>query len=328
MSRRLRAAMIMSADRAPEVFPKHLMAQLGENLTWVRSRMDAEEVPDALADLAEVEVLVTGWGGAYLTDHVLDAMPRLRLVVVASGSVRHVAGPEFWKRDIPIVSAAAANAVPVIEFSLAQIVLGLKHTFRMARDARAHLPLERQMIDGAFGTTVGVLSLGAIGRGVLAGLGRLDVEVLAYDPFAHEVDGANLTDLETIFSRAQVVSVHTPLLPETVGLVTRDLLRTLPFGATILNTSRGSVIDELGLLEVMIDRPDLTAVLDVTVDEPVRLDSPLRDVANIVLTGHIAGSLGRERARVGALAVEEIRRFTNGEPLHHQVDRETAATRA
>ncbi|NUR82890.1 MAG: oxidoreductase, partial [Nonomuraea sp.] len=162
------------------------------------------------------------------------------------------------------------------------------------------------------------LSLGAIGQLVADRLAAMDVEVVAWDPFKAD------TPLEEVFATCDVVSVHTPLLPETRGFVGRELLASMKQGATLINTARGALIDEPALVEVLSERPDLFAILDVSDPEPPPPGSPLLTLPNVVYTPHIAGSLGSERGRLGDLAVAELERFASGRPLEHALTREQA----
>ncbi|MEU0564248.1 hydroxyacid dehydrogenase [Nonomuraea sp. NPDC005983] len=286
----------------------------------------AKPDPDLMSG---VEVLCTSWGAPVLDRATLDTLPELKLVLYAAGSVRAVVTPEFWERDIPIVSAYRANALPVAEFTFAQIVYALKQGWRhvlMARERRE--AADHVAAAGTYGSRVGLLSLGAIGRLVASRLAPLDVEVIAHDPFADQREvaplGVRLVGLDELFGTSDVVSVHTPLLPETRGLVSRELVASMRFGASLVNTSRGAVIDEPGLVEVLAERPDLFAVLDVTDPEPPPAGSPLFTLPNVVVTPHIAGSLGAERARLGDLVVAELERFATGQPLEHALTREAA----
>ncbi|WP_205315145.1 hydroxyacid dehydrogenase [Nonomuraea lactucae] len=282
-----------------------------------------------LGRMGEVEVLCSSWGGPVLDEALLDAAPRLKLVLHAAGTVRKIVTPEFWERGIPLVSAFRANAVPVADFTVAQIVYALKRGWwHVLRAREGWAPAERVAGAGTYGSRVGLLSLGAIGRLVASRLRPLDVEVVAYDPFtepgAAEELGVRPVGIEEVFATCDVVSVHTPLLPETRGLVGRDLLAAMREGATLVNTSRGAVIDEPALVEVLAERPDLFAVLDVTDPEPPVAGSPLFALPNVIVTPHIAGSLGPERARLGDLVVDELERFASGEPLRHALTRESA----
>ena len=125
-----------------------------------------------------------------------------------------------------------------------------------------------------------------------------------------------------------MVSVHTPWLPATEKLIGEKLVRSMKPGATLVNTSRGAVIDEEALCAVLRERSDLTAVLDVTYPEPPAGDSPLRHLPNVILTPHIAGSTGPEVARMCWWMVEEAKRYLAGEPLRHKVDYDKLSTAA
>ncbi|MFI6156351.1 hydroxyacid dehydrogenase [Kitasatospora sp. NPDC051170] len=323
------AAFAMDPARFPDVYGPEARARVAAHAellrdpaspdgVWTAERLAAAP-PEALR---AVEVLFTGWGGPVLDAPALARLPRLRLVLYAAGSVRRIAGEAFWAADVPIVTALHANAVPVAEFTVAQIVYALKGGWRhvlAARAARAAVPAGRT--PGAYGSTVGVLSLGAAGRLVCEMLRGYDVTVLAHDPYAPPPPGVRAVGLEELFATADVVSVHTPLLPETHRLIGRRLLTSMRPGATLVNTSRGAVLDEPALLEVLAERPDLFAVLDVTDPEPPVPDSPLFTLPNVVVTPHLAGSRALERRRLGDLVVGEFERWLRGEPLLRALDR-------
>ncbi len=136
--------------------------------------------------------------------------------------------------------------------------------------------------------------------------------------------GVELVSLDEACARADVVSLHTPWLKETEKMITGAHFRAMKQGATFLNTARGAVVDEPAMVEVLTERPDLFAVLDVTHPEPPAPDSPLYTLPNVILTPHIAGSMHNECRRMGQYAVDECRRYLAGEPLRWQVTRELA----
>jgi phosphoglycerate dehydrogenase-like enzyme len=111
-------------------------------------------------------------------------------------------------------------------------------------------------------------------------------------------------------------------------MIGRAELAALPEGGVFLNTARGALVDENALIEVLRSRGDILASLDVTWPEPPEADSPLWELPNVKLTGHIAGSIGTERTRLGRLALDELERWLAGEPLQHRVTAELARLRA
>ena len=168
-----------------------------------------------------------------------------------------------------------------------------------------------------------------IGRLVRERLRPFDVEVLAFDPFVTREQatalGVEMVSLEEIFRQCDVVSLHTPWLKETEGMITAALLDQLKPGATFVNTARGAVVNEADLIAVMTRRPDLTAVLDVTHPEPPVAGSPFYTLPNVILTPHIAGSKDRECRRMGSLMIEEFDRWSRGEGLKWGIDKAKAA---
>jgi phosphoglycerate dehydrogenase-like enzyme len=158
-----------------------------------------------------------------------------------------------------------------------------------------------------------------------------DLKIIAYDPFiepevAHDLK-AELCSLEAVFRRADVVSLHTPWLPETEGMITGEHLAMMKPNTTFINTARGAVVREQEMIATLEQRPDLMAVLDVTYPEPPENGSPLFTLPNVVLTPHIAGSLGPETKRLGEAMVEELRRYLRGEPFRWAVSPDQARAR-
>jgi phosphoglycerate dehydrogenase-like enzyme len=284
--------------------------------------------------LAATELLFGGWGTPTLTAELLGQMPRLEAVFYGAGSIRAIVTEAFWARRIPITSSYAANAIPVAEFAEAQIILALKRAWSLSAAVRANRRYSHEGIAGAYGTTVGLVALGMIGQLLAKRLQSHDLQVLASDPFLRQEQAdalglrVRLCSLETLFAASDVVSLHAPSLPATRGLITEDLLASLKPYATLINTARGAVVDEPGLLAVLQRRPDLAALLDVTDPEPPRPESPLYTLPNVFLTPHIAGSLAGECNRMGEVAVEECRRFLAGAPLRWAITRERAASMA
>jgi phosphoglycerate dehydrogenase-like enzyme len=276
--------------------------------------------------LAKTEVLISGWGPPHLGRALLDAMPRLKAVFYGAGSVKRLVSDAFWERGITLTCAADANAVAVAEYAIAQIFWLLKDGFRFAGAMRRQRGCVTQWpVTGAYGSTVGLVSLGRIARLVVRQLQDSDLKFVAYDPLATAEDaerlGVRLVSLKELFQISNVVSVHSPLLPETRGMIGRALLGSMRKNASLINTARGAVIDQDALTDILRERPDLFAVLDVTWPEPPPRESALYDLPNVVLTPHIAGSQDDECRRVGRAVAGDVRRYVCGQPLRGAVSR-------
>lgn len=284
---------------------------------------------DARADalLPRAEILLTGWGSPRIDAALLDRAPQLRAVVHAAGTVKHFFDPACFGRGVRVSSAAAANAVPVAEFSVAAILLAGKRAFRLQRlyrEARGFRFWPQQVPPlGNYRRTVGIVGASRIGRLVLERLRPFDLACLVFDPFLAASEAAALgaeriEDLDDLLRRSDIVSLHAPSLPETRQMIDRRRLALLRDGAVLINTARGALVDGDALTaELVSGRID--AVIDTTEPEILPADSPLYELPNVFLTPHIAGAMGTETQRLATLAIDEIERLANGEALAHEV---------
>jgi len=331
-----RAVYCLNRDSYSLIYGPEERAEFSRRLEIAPEIVTKEEVIAHPELLEGVEILLSGWGCVPFTREVLEHAKQMELILYAAGSIRYITPPEFWRSGIRICSAWAANAVPVAEYTLGQILLGLKAAHANAREVRAGRAFRGIGAAGAcpglYGSTVGLVSLGMIGRMVAEKLRSFDVHVVAYDPYVSQEKadalGVQMVSLEEVFRVSDVVSVHTPWLPETEGLIGGEHFRVLKPYATFINTSRGAVVRENELVETLRARPDLTAVLDVTHPEPPEPDSPLYTLENVVLTSHIAGSQNRECRRMARYMLAELDRYLSGKPLQWEVNERLAQTLA
>ena len=327
MSRRLRVALALSGPALRDaLFSPGLRRRIAAVADCDLDTVVTDFATTAL-DLDAVEVLLTGWGCPRIDAAALARLPRLELVAHAGGTVKGHVDPVCWDRGIAVTTAASANAVPVAEFTLAQILLAGKATLRasalyVSRQAR----VERDDLPrvGNYDRTVGIIGASTVGRLVLERLRAVDVSVVLADPTitADEAAdlGATLLGLDQLMAASDIVSLHAPVLPGTLGMIGAAQLAALPDGATFINTARGGLVDHEALrAEVATGR--ISAVLDVTDPEPLEPGDVLYRLPNVLLTPHIAGAMGTELYRLTALAVAEIEQLAAGDPFHHPVSR-------
>jgi phosphoglycerate dehydrogenase-like enzyme len=273
--------------------------------------------------LRQAEILITGWGCPAITPEVLAAAPNLKLIAHAAGTVKGLLSADVFEAGIVVTNAADANAVPVAEFTLAAILFANKQVFRFHDLYRADrnrvrtFPLTCEPI-GNYRRTIGIIGASKIGRRVIELLKPYDFNVLLYDPFVDAQDaralGVETLPLDELMARSDVVSLHAPALPATFGMIDRWRLALMPDGSTFINTARGSIVNEADLIdELRTGR--INAVIDVTDPEVPEPASELYELSNVILTPHIAGAVGTERARLGEFIVEEIERYVAGRPL-------------
>jgi phosphoglycerate dehydrogenase-like enzyme len=295
-----------------------------------------QELIAAQTELLEpVEIIFSGWGAPKIDAAFLAHAPNLKMIFYGSGSIYRFATEEMWQRGIRVTTAAEVNAVPVAEYVLSQILFGLKLGWQLAlglRDTKQWPSRETdatiRQIPGAYQSTVGLVSLGAISAKLIELLKPFDLNVLVCSKglTAEQAKhlGVESVGLEELFQRSDIVSLHQPATQEHLGTITGELVLQMKRGATLINSARGAVICQQELVEVLRLRPDLMAVLDVTDPEPPAPDSELFSVPNIVLTPHIAGSVGRECERMGRAMAEELDRYLAGVPLRYEITKDEA----
>ncbi|WP_346010774.1 hydroxyacid dehydrogenase [Streptomyces sp. SID5910] len=305
-------------------------ASLGQPLS--ASHLDSDTVR---ARLGAVEVLITSWGCPVLDRDVLEAAPNLRAVLHAAGSVRAHVPDAVFDRGLLVTTAADSNAEPVAQYTLGAILWAFKKAPFLAMDARrfredwSYLH-SRGKLSGRDRTVV-LVGFSRIGRRVVDLLRTLGLaRVLVVDPVADPAEitaaGAEPAQLAQALPQADVLSLHAPELPETRHMIGAAQLAALPLGAVLINTARGSLVDTAALEDAC--RAGLHAVLDVTDPEPLPADSVLYDLRNVVLTPHIAGSLGSETRTMAGAALTELERYAAGLPPMAPVTRQSLTVQA
>ena len=214
-------------------------------------------------------------------EEIKNYFPSLKAIFYAAGSVKYFAEP-FMKCGVRIFSSYIANAIPVAEFVLAQILLANKGYFQAAREykkpfwkisfkkARIHTLNKK----GNYKSKIGVIGYGAIGSKVVELLKPFEFEVFVCDPnlsleFANKINVIKC-NLKEIFIKCDVITNHLPDIQKTKGIINFKLLSLMKDNATFINTGRGAQVVENDLEKVMSDKPSACALLDVTQIEPIK----------------------------------------------------------
>ncbi|PNH85572.1 hydroxyacid dehydrogenase [Arthrobacter sp. AFG20] len=328
MTRKPKALLVMNSGTMADQFDASRLERLArlvdfDGQLWT----DSLDAPELDAQLSEVEILLTSWGVPRLNAERLRRMPRLGAVFHCAGTVRSFVTDELWDRGILVTNGADANAIPVAEFTFASIVLAGKKAQFLANDARvaredwAYSTSRGEL--GNIGRTVGVIGFSRIGRRVVQLVQQLqDVTCLVSDPHADPFEvaaaGGQLVSLDELLPVSDVVTVHAPALPATRNMISTRELAAMQDHATLINTARGSLVDTAAL-EAACATGRLHAILDVTEPEPLPAGSVLYDLPNVVLTPHIAGSLGTETRRMSDAALDDLERYLTGQALVAEV---------
>ncbi len=271
------------------------------------------------------EVIITSWDSPVISKEILDVCPDLKAVIHAAGSVKPVVSEEFINRKVRITGSAVAIGEGVAETALGFAISACKGFYRLNEDTKNKLWNEntKSYVKDFYDINVGVISGGFVGRHMVKLLKNFHVDVLMYDPIlsAEEIEkiGAKKVELNELMSESDVVSIHAPSIPATDNMINKDNLALMKDGAVLINTSRGSVINEQELIEEL-EKGRIFACIDVTNPEPPAKDNKLRDLDNVVLTPHIAGTVTNGLKRIALHVCEELERLLNGEKMRTEVN--------
>ena len=293
------------------------------NTNW-----DSEEV----AERAEgMDAIVTGWGAPSMVPAVFEAAQDLQIIAHSAGSVHRLIPDEIAEefivpRGITVFSANGAIATNVAESAIGMMLMTMRHwvQFNSYIHETPHWRSQLYDYDGQFllGSTVGVVSASKVGREVIRLLEPWRVEILVYDPYFSEEEAAEMgvekVELNDIFARADHVTVHAPKLPATDKMIGDEQLSLLRDGATLVNTSRGTVIDQAALFEHAKKRR-IHVCLDVTDPEPMEATNPLRQLDNVIITPHVSGSGHYGYKLIGEQTVQALVDFFEGREVEGAV---------
>lgn len=310
------------------------MAKLGMDTGLILTRELLEKEPLAAKN---TEYLFSTWGMPHFEkEEIKKYFPSLKAIFYAAGTVQAFA-KEFIDCGVNVFSAWAANAVPVAEYTVAQILLankgfyGSSRIYKSTKDKK-QANLYSNTFTGNFNVKVGIIGAGMIGKLVINLLRPYNINILVFDPFLPQEKADELgvakCDLETLFKECNTISNHLANNPQTVGMINYGVISLMKPNATFINTGRGAQVVEDDLIRALKEEPDRNAVLDVTWPEPPESDSELFTLENIILTPHIAGSFGNEVVRMANYMLEEYDAFKAGKPTRYNVTAEMLKTMA
>lgn len=260
---------------------------------------------------------------------VLEAAPSLRLVACARSAPVNVDVLACAARGIPVIHAPGRNAKAVAELTIGLIIALTRRVVELDRRMRTTEawklwePNLRRTFTGTEleGLTLGLVGFGRIGREVARLATTFGMRVVAHDPYVepHEMIGRGVTpcSLETLLGCVDILSLHVPETPETVGLLNSERLAQLKPGAFVINTARGSLIDEDALARYLKSGRIAGAALDVYSIEPPKTSSLWQELDNVIVLPHIGGLTRQVPQRAAQMVVDDVVRWLKGEPMQH-----------
>ena len=245
----------------------------------------------------------------------LAAASRLRVVGRLGVGLDNIDLAACAARGIEVIPASGANAESVAEYVLAMAMILLRGAAYLSTAAVAAGRWPRQMLSQGreiSGKTMGLVGFGSIGRVTAGKAAAVGVRVVAFDPAipadspAWAQPGVTPCGLDELLARADIVSLHLPLVESTRGLIGEERIARMRPGAILVNSARGGIVDETALSRALHEGRLAGAALDVFDDEPLAAGSVLADAPNLILTPHIAGVTQESNERVSGLVAERV----------------------
>ena len=317
--------------------------EFNEGSDWYSPPESSEEVVADFIDFASgVDAMIVCHGSPRVTPEILDTVPNLRLIGELEGDrfAQRVDVGACIDRGVKAVDTTHASSLPVSEWALAMMMMGLKkvgaHYRRLITDQEWGTGYQRatepdfQMMGDLTGRTVGLIGGGNIARRLIELLVPFRVEILLHDPYLpRELAAAlnfTMTSLDNVMRMPDVVVCLVPHTPATEGMLGAKELSWIRPGAVFVNVSRGQVVQSDALIE-RLRKNDIYACLDVFDPEPVPTDSPVREMWNVFLTPHIASTTDGTGISFFGEMIDELKRFHLGHDTKHDLMPRTLANR-
>lgn len=311
---------VLIADKFSDEHVRRLAA-MGCDVTY-EPNVKADALP-AIIDPYDVLIV----RGKTVSAEVIDASNQLSLILRAGAGVNTIDVKAASRRGVYVTNCPGKNSIAVAELTFALLLSIDRRIGENVAALRAHQwnKKEFSQADGVYGKTLGVVGLGSIGKEVITRAKAFGLHILAWSRSLTETQAEELEieycgDLDQLFKRADIVSLHVALKPETKGLVTKERIALMKPGAILLNTARGEVVDQPALREA-IAAGKIRAGLDVFDGEPTdgtgNYADPIVDLPGMVGTHHIGASTEQAQSAIAEEALRIIEHYrSTGEVLN------------
>lgn len=292
--------------------------KFGELRVFDHSTDDEDEV---IRRIGDSEIVIAN--KSKVTRRVIDACPNIRFIAVQATGYDPIDYVYAREKGIPVSNVPAYGTDSVAQFAIALLLEICGHAGH--HDQAVHQGKWAQCGDWCFwdypmielsGKTMGIIGFGRIGQAVGRIASALGMKVLAYNRSRSE-SGAKIgeyVELDELLSRSDVISLHCPAFPETVGIINKDTIAKMKDGVILINNSRGALVVEQDLADALNSGKVYAAAVDVVSGEPIRDDNPLLSARNCLITPHISWAPRESRQRIMDCTEENIRCFLAGKP--------------
>lgn len=291
---------------------------LGDVVIYDHSTKDETEI---IRRIGDAEIVVAN--KSPISRRVLDACPNAKYITIQATGYDPIDYVYAREKGIPVSNVPTYGTASVAQFAIALLLEICGHAAHHSDAVHAGRWAESgewtfwdyPMIELA-GKTMGIIGFGRIGQNVGRIAKVLGMNVIAFNR-SRSAEGAEIAEyveLDELLHRADVISLHCPLFPETRGIINRETISKMKDGVIIINNSRGPLIVEQDLADALNSGKVYAAGLDVVSSEPISADNPLLKAKNCLITPHISWAPKESRQRIMECTVENIRAFREGKP--------------
>ena len=297
------------------------LGELGELTVYDRTSLTDES--ETVARIGNAELVFTN--KTPITRGVIDACPGMKFIGLLATGYNVVDYRYAGERGIPVCNVPTYGTASVSQFSIALLLEVCHHIGH--HDASVHAGNWERCADWCYwdyplieleGKTMGIIGFGRIGQAEGRIARALGMKVLAYDLYPNDAgrEIAEYVDLDALYARSDVITLHCNLTPENTGMINRDSIAKMKDGVILINNARGQLIHEQDVANALNSGKLGGAGLYVVYTEPIRGDNPLLKAKNCILTPHISWAPKESRQRIMDCAVANARAFIQGSPIN------------
>ena len=297
------------------------LEKLGELTVYDRTPVNDED--EIIRRIGDAEIVYTN--KTPISKKVIDACPSMKMISMLATGYNVVDYVYAKEKGIPVTNVPTYGTASVSQFSIALLLEICHHIGH--HDASVHAGNWANCVDWCYwdyplieleGKTIGIIGFGRIGQAEGRIAKALGMNVVAYDLYPNDSGRAiaEYVDLDTLYARADVISLHCNLTPENTGMINKDSIAKMKDGVILINNARGQLIHEQDVADALNSGKMGAAGLDVVYTEPIRADNPLLKAKNCIITPHISWAPKESRQRIMDTAVENVKAYLAGAPIN------------
>ena len=297
------------------------LEKLGELTVYDRTSVTDEN--EIISRIGDAEVVITN--KTPITKNIMDACPGIKYIAMLATGYNVVDYAYAKEKGIPVTNVPTYGTASVSQFSIALLLEVCHHIGH--HDASVHAGNWANCIDWCYwdyplmeleGKTIGIIGFGRIGQAEGRVAKALGMNVLAYDLYPNDSGKAiaEYVDLDTLYARSDVITLHCNLTPENTGMINKDSIAKMKDGVILINNARGQLIHEQDVADALNSGKMGAAGLDVVYTEPIRADNPLLKAKNCIITPHISWAPKESRQRIMDCAVSNAKAYITGAPIN------------